>query len=193
MSGEQGQQESAHLLTKLNATLVSIVKQEWTTTWTSFVSEICQSAMTGQSRCENVLKILRLLSEEVFDFSKNTMLQKQQAELKSSMTNEFQSIYKLCEYVVNEGVSNPQNIQGALIRECLKTLQVFLSWIPLGYIFQTDLVQKILTNLVCPTSTRIEAIKLFQEISAVSLADEEESVRNQYKETICMWLCIFIE
>jgi len=84
------------LLTKLNSTLVSIVKQEWTTTWKSFISEICQSAMTSQSKCENVLNILKLLSEEVFDFSKNTLLQKQAMELKDSMTNEFKSVYELC-------------------------------------------------------------------------------------------------
>ena len=67
-------QQNQHLITKLNATLVSIVKQEWTTSWKNFIPDICGSARTSQSKCENALSILKLLSEEVFDFSKNTLL-----------------------------------------------------------------------------------------------------------------------
>lgn len=37
-------QEQQALMTKLNATLISIVKQEWTTSWSNFVSDICSSA-----------------------------------------------------------------------------------------------------------------------------------------------------
>jgi hypothetical protein len=44
----------------------------------------------------------------------------------------------------------------------------------LGYVFQTELVEKILRNLIAPTSTRIDAIKLFTEIATTSLDDEED-------------------
>jgi len=47
--------------------------------------------------------------------------------------------------------------------------------------------------LIGPPSTRIEAIKLFTEISAVDLSGEEEAYRNLYKEKICMFYCIFVE
>lgn len=67
-------QQSQHLLTKLNATLISIVKQEWTSSWQNFITDICSDAKSSQARCENALNILKLLSEEVFDFSKNTLL-----------------------------------------------------------------------------------------------------------------------
>ena len=83
-------QQNQHLLTKLNATLISIVKQEWTTSWTNFVPDICANAKESQSRCENALNILKLLSEEVFDFSKNTLLSQQASKLKDIMTNDFQ-------------------------------------------------------------------------------------------------------
>ena len=68
-----------------------------------------------------------------------------------------------------------------------------MSWIPLGYIFQTDLVESVMKNLIAPPSTRIEAIKLFTEISQVDLKGEEESYQNMYKEKICMFYCLFIE
>lgn len=59
--------------------------------------------------------------------------------------------------------------------------------------FQTDLVEKVLRNLVGPASTRIEAIKLFTEISTISLVDEEESVQQHYKEKTLIFFCLFIE
>jgi exportin-1 len=90
------------------------------------------------------------------------------------LTNEFAAIFELCQFVINQSIENPASIKQTLIRQCLKTLQTFLSWIPLGYIFQTDLVENILRNLIAPPSTRLEAIKLFTEISQVSLEDEEE-------------------
>lgn len=50
-----------------------------------------------------------------------------------------------------------------------------------------------LRNLICPAGTRIDAIKLFTEISIISLDDEEEQMKNHYKEKTCMYYCIFIE
>ena len=48
-------------------------------------------------------------------------------------------------------------------------------------------------NLIAPPSTRLEAIKLFTEISSVSLEDEEESLRKMYQEKTCLFYCLFIE
>ena len=112
---------SQHLLTKLNATLISIVKHEWTTSWQNFVSDICTDAQRSQSRCENALNILKLLSEEVFDFSKNTLLSQQAAKLKEIMTTDFSQIFKLCYWVLESAVGNPQQIKPSLVRACLRT------------------------------------------------------------------------
>ena len=72
----KGQPNSQHLLTKLNSTLISIVKLEWGNSWQNFIQDICNSATENEAKCENALNILKLLSEEVFDFSKGTILQK---------------------------------------------------------------------------------------------------------------------
>lgn len=92
--------QNQHLLTKLNATLISIVKHEWTTSWKNFVPDICSNAKESQSKCENALNILKLLSEEVFDFSKNALLGQQAKQLKESMTNDFATIFELCMWVL---------------------------------------------------------------------------------------------
>ena len=63
----------------------------------------------------------------------------------------------------------------------------------MGYVFQTELVENVLRNLIAPPSTRIEAIKLFTEISQVNLSDEETNNQNLYREKICLFYCLFIE
>ena len=75
MSGEdQNAQKNNYLLMKLNATLVSIVKQEWRTSWKNFIPDICHTAKESQSKCENTMVILKLLAEEIFDFSKKNIV-----------------------------------------------------------------------------------------------------------------------
>jgi len=100
-------QQNQHLLTKLNATLISIVKQEWTTSWQNFIADICGDAKASQSRCENALNILKFLSEEVFDFSKNTLLSQQASKLKAIMTTDFHQIFNLCYWVLEQAAINP--------------------------------------------------------------------------------------
>ena len=52
-----------HYLIKLNEVLVAIVKQEWNTTWNTFIQEICSTAKTNQNLCENIMVLLKILSE----------------------------------------------------------------------------------------------------------------------------------
>ena len=44
MSEDEYQKSQQHLITKLNVTLVSIVKQEWLVSWKNFITDICQTA-----------------------------------------------------------------------------------------------------------------------------------------------------
>ncbi len=75
--------------------------------------------------------ILRLLSEEVFDYSEEQMTSQKRKELKQSMCDEFTSIYQLCSEVLRTAT------EASLIKATLETLLRFLNWIPLGYIFET--------------------------------------------------------
>jgi len=65
-------------------------------------------------------------------------------ELKETMFKEFESIYNLCSYVIKGYLQNHQQVRISLIETCLNTLYAFLSWIPLGYIFLTDLISDLL-------------------------------------------------
>ncbi len=46
------------------------------------------------------MEILKLLSEEVFDFSSGQMTQAKAKTLKESMNNEFQQVFQLCNFIM---------------------------------------------------------------------------------------------
>lgn len=90
--------------------------------------------------------ILRLLSEEVFDYSAEQMTQTKIKNLKNQMCGEFSEVFKLCSEVLEEAQKT------SLIRATLETLLRFLNWIPLGYIFETTVID-LLLNRVRPLLT----------------------------------------
>ncbi|KAK2976674.1 hypothetical protein RJ640_004275 [Escallonia rubra] len=114
--------------------IVKILKHDWPAWWRSFIPDLVSAGKTSETICENCMAILKLLSEEVFDFPRSEMTQQKIKELKQSLNSEFQLIHELCLYVL----SASQRTE--LIRATLATLHAFLSWIPLGYIFESPLV-----------------------------------------------------
>ncbi|OIV94964.1 hypothetical protein TanjilG_22161 [Lupinus angustifolius] len=129
---------------KLNIILVQILKHEWPARWRSFIPDLVSAAKASESICENCMAILKLLSEEVFDFSRGEMTQQKIKELKQSLNSEFQLIHELCLYVL----SASQRTE--LIRATLSTLHAFLTWIPLGYIFESPLLETLLKFFSLP-------------------------------------------
>ena len=73
----------------MNVVLVQILKHDWPTKWPQFLPELVGASKTDSSLCENSMNILRLLSEEVFDFSKDEMTQSKTKQLKEQLTREF--------------------------------------------------------------------------------------------------------
>ena len=109
-----------------------------------------ESSKTSLSLCENNMVILRLLSEEIFDFSAEQMTQAKIKNLKNQLGDEFSEIFKLCCEVLEEAQKT------SLIKATLETLLRFLNWIPLGYIFETSIIDLLITRvsfwfLISPT------------------------------------------
>ena len=90
--------------------------------------------------------ILRLLSEEIFDYSAEQMTQAKIKSLKNQLGDEFSEIFKLCCEVLEEAQKT------SLIRATLETLLRFLNWIPLGYIFETSIIDLLITRVSCGSS-----------------------------------------
>ena len=135
-------------LTKMNSLLVEIIKKELGNGWDTVISDLTSIAKTDQNICLNNLKILKILSEEIFDFSKDSMTSTRIASLKAKFTDEFKQIYLLCDSVIKTYLSDNKAVSKNLIISCLQTLHAFLSWMPLYYIFMTDLIDVILIGLM---------------------------------------------
>ena len=149
------------LLNKANLTLVQILKQDWPANWPDFIPEIVAASERGYNICENNMTILRLLSEEVFDYSAEQMTQAKAENLKRQLCNEFSAVYRLCMTVL-EKVDNP-----SVINATLQSLLRYISWIPLQYIFEGPLIQ-ILVKKIAPPEYRNVALKCLTEISALT-------------------------
>ncbi|KAJ7693168.1 CRM1 C terminal-domain-containing protein [Mycena rosella] len=153
-------------LNKLNLVLVQVLKQEWPHNWPTFISELVQSSTVNLSLCENNMAILKLLSEEIFDFSAEQMTQTKTKNLKNQMSAEFAEIFKLCCEVLKDAN------KGSLIKATLETLLRFLNWIPLGYIFETQVIDLLLNRFLEQTEFRNVTLKCLAEIAALEVGPE---------------------
>ena len=107
------------------------------------------------------------------------MTSSQIKELKETMHNEFSSIYQLCYFVIKGYLDNPQQVRISLIETCLNTLHAFLSWIPLGYIFLTDLID-VLLQLFDNKDLKQSCLKCLMEVVVLEVdgSCSEEEGRN---------------
>ncbi|KAL3846023.1 hypothetical protein ACJIZ3_003426 [Penstemon smallii] len=149
---------------KLNIILVQILKHEWPARWRSFIPNLVAAARTSEAICENCMAILKLLSEEIFDFSRGEMTQVKVKELKQSLNSEFQLIHELCLYVLSASQ------RAELIRATLATLHAFLSWIPLGYMLESQLVQTLLNFFSMPAYRNL-TLQCLTKVAARSFRD----------------------
>ncbi|XP_045927344.1 exportin-1-like [Micropterus dolomieu] len=164
---------------KLNMILVQILKQEWPKHWPTFISDIVGASRTSESLCQNNMVILKLLSEEVFDFSSGQMTQVKAKHLKDSMCNEFSQIFQLCQFVMENSQNAP------LVHATLETLLRFLNWIPLGYIFETKLISTLVYKFLNVPMFRNVTLKCLTEIAGVSVSQYEEQFVTLFTLTMC--------
>ncbi|KAK8764264.1 hypothetical protein V5799_033127 [Amblyomma americanum] len=171
------ERERVHL-NKLNMILVQILKREWPKNWPSFISDIVGASKTNESLCQNIMIILKLLSEEVFDFSSGQMTQAKAKHLKDTMCNEFSHIFQLCQFVME----NSQN--ALLVHATLETLLRFLNWIPLDYIFETKLIRTLIYKFLNVPLFRNVTLKCLTEISGVNASHYDEMFVLLFTQTM---------
>jgi exportin-1 len=157
-SSEELFRKEATFVNKLNIILVQILKHDWPSRWSTFIPDLLAASKTSETLCENSMRILRLLSEEVFDFSRLDLTQAKAKELKTSLNNEFKLIHELCVFVL----LNTRKTE--LVRATLENLSVYLTWVPLGYIFESNLLE-ILLQLFPQPPFRNLALQCLTEVS----------------------------
>ncbi|CAL9728072.1 exportin-1 [Monosporozyma unispora] len=162
-----------NLINKSDLTLVQVLKQEWPQNWPEFIPELIGSSTSSLNVCENNMVILKLLSEEVFDFSAEQMTQAKALHLKKSMSKEFEQIFKLC-YQVLEQASSP-----SLVVATLESLLRYLHWIPYRYIFETNILELLSTKFLASPDTRAVTLKCLTEVSSLELPINNPGVVTQ--------------
>ncbi|KAK3372842.1 CRM1 C terminal-domain-containing protein [Lasiosphaeria ovina] len=164
------------LLNKLNLVLVSVLKQEWPHNWPTFINEIVAACHSSLSICENNMIILRLLSEEVFDYSAEQMTSTKTRNLKTTMCAEFSQIFQLCQEILNTAT------QPSLVKATLETLLRFCNWIPLGYIFETPLIETLRTRFLDVPEFRNVTLQCLTEIGGLQTGGAGQP--NTYDEQL---------
>ncbi|KAM7190533.1 exportin [Rhypophila sp. PSN 637] len=160
-TSEESLKANRTLLNKLNLVLVSVLKQEWPHNWPTFINEIIAACHSSLSVCENNMIILRLLSEEVFDYSAEQMTSTKTKNLKTTMCAEFSQIFQLCTEILNTAT------QPSLVKATLETLLRFCNWIPLGYIFETPLIETLRTRFLEVPEFRNITLQCLTEIGGL--------------------------
>ncbi|XP_059485052.1 exportin-1 [Neocloeon triangulifer] len=165
-------------LNKLNMILVQVLKREWPNNWQSFIPDIVGASKTNESLCQNNMAILKLLSEEVFDFSSGQMTQSKAKFLKDSMCNQFGQIFTLCQFVMESSQNAP------LVASTLETLLRFLNWIPLGYIFETKLISTLIYKFLGVPLFRNVTLKCLTEIAGVTVTNYDDMFVVLFTDTM---------
>lgn len=91
--------------------------------------------------------------------------------LKTTMCGEFSEIFKLCHQIL-EQAQKP-----SLVKATLETLLRFLSWIPLGYIFETNIIAILRNRFLEVPQFRNVTLQCFTEMGSLP-------VGQQYNEPV---------
>jgi exportin-1 len=110
--------------------------------------------------------IIIINSEEIFDFSAEQMTQQKTKNLKNTMCGEFSEIFQLCQEVLDKAT------KPSLIKSTLETLLRFLNWIPLGYIFETNLIEILRTRFLEVPAFKNITLKCLTEIGGLQCGIE---------------------
>ncbi|GMR57997.1 hypothetical protein PMAYCL1PPCAC_28192, partial [Pristionchus mayeri] len=167
---------NALLLHKLNLVLVQIVKQDWPKNWPTFITDIVEASKTSDSICVNNMNILRLLSEEVFDFGSQNLTQAKEHHLKQQFCGQFQDVFDLCLAIFEKCYDT------AMVEATLRTLHRFLSWIPVGYVFETNITELLANNFLPLEIFRSIALQCLTEIAQINISNEDVAYQQKLKK-----------
>ncbi|CDO94795.1 unnamed protein product [Kluyveromyces dobzhanskii CBS 2104] len=159
-----------NLIHKSDLTLVQILKQDWPENWPDFIPELVLSSQASVNVCENNMVMLKLLSEEVFDFSAEQMTQAKALHLKQSMEQQFEQIFNLCCEILKTATSS------SLMVATLQSLLRYLHWIPYHYIYNTDILQLLSTKFLISADTRAVTLKCLTEVSQLDIPPNDPKI-----------------
>lgn len=109
-----------------------------------------------------------MFSEELFDFSAEQMTSSKAQNLKLQFCNEFSEVFRLCLEILEKAQ------RSSLIKATLEALLKFLKWLPLGYIFETCLINILKSRFLSHKDFKCLTLSCFTEIASLSVNDQYE-------------------
>lgn len=154
-------------INKLNSIIVLIAKKEMTKNWGSFITDMCSLSSSNPNLCENNLKILYQLNEDINIFSKYSITSQEIIELKQKLNNDIQYIFNLCENILLKETNY------MIIKNCLKLLSVYIPYFPKNQIFNEQFLNMLL-KLLKQKNLRIYVFKCIGKIFSLQIQDDNE-------------------
>ena len=177
------------VINKLNIVIVIIAKNEWTTSWPNFISELCNSSKTDSNLCENNMKLLILLSEEINTFWKNSLTTKKAYELREKMSKEFIEVFNLCQLIIN----NSNSVNKNLLIQSIKLFGEYMNWFPINLTLNVDIMKQTLLNFKNLSSCRTETMRCLGNLFGIQMKNIPNNEKMKYKELLVQMYQTFIQ
>lgn len=165
-----GQSDLKAFLTKLNTTLIEIVKHEWPHNWSDFLPSIINFAQANEVGCINVVSLLRIFSEEVWG-ERTNLTQKRAETLRNTLQENGNIVFNFFLQILK----NSKNV--ILLQETLKSLNNYVTFLPAEFIFESDLVE-MLTLQYFPTEFQLRAMECLCEIVSLPIIEQTNFLKN---------------
>ena len=177
------------VINKLNIVIVTIAKNEWTTTWPNFISELCNSSKSNPNLCENNMKLLILLSEEINVFWKNSLTAKKAYELREKMSKEFIEVFNLCQLIIN----NSNSVNKNLLIQSIKLFGEYMNWFPINLTLNQDVMRQTLLNFKNLSSCRTETMRCLGNIFGIQMKNISNNEMLNYRQLLVQMYQTFIQ
>ena len=177
------------LINKLNIVIVIIAKNEWTTSWPNFISELCNSSKSNPNLCENNMKLLILLSEEINTYWKNSLTSKKAYELREKMSKEFIEVFNLCQLIINNSSSVNKNI----LIQSIKLFGEYMNWFPINLTLNPDIMRQTLVNFKNLSSCRTETMRCLGNLFGIQMKNIPSEEENKYRILLIQMYQTFIQ
>lgn len=92
-------------------------------------------------------------------------------KLKTRMNASFKNIFDLClsKMEAHTQLDEPPSESITMMRSCLRCIKAFMSWIPLGYIFETPLLPGLLQYYLVSNNFRQLSLEVLLEVVSLDL------------------------
>ena len=184
-----GNNQNHFVINKLNIVIVLIAKNEWTTSWPNFISELCTSSKSDPNLCDNNMKLLILLSEEINVFWKNSLTAKKAYELREKMSKEFIEVFNLCQLIIN----NSNSVSKTLLIRAIQLFAEYMNWFPINLTLNQDIMKKTLLNFKDMSSCRTETMKCLGNLFGIKMKNLSQQEISAYRNLLTQMYQTFIQ